>query len=82
MPLATLVSRRFLGDCVERALKTFLQTFLALSGLAAATDIADVSWRAALAASGIAAGTSVITSMLSVLQADSISPASLVPPEG
>ena len=82
MPLATLVSRRFLADAVERALKTFLQTFLSLSGLAAATDIADVSWRAALAASGIAAGTSVITSALSVLQADSISPASLVPPEG
>ena len=80
MSLATLVSRRFLADALERALKTFLQTFLALSGLAAATDIADVSWQAALMASGIAAGTSVITSALSVLQPDSISPASVVPP--
>jgi len=80
MALSTLFTRRFLADATERALKTFLQTFLALSGLAAATDIADVSWQAALMASGIAAGTSVITSALSVLQSDSISPASVVPP--
>ena len=80
MALSTLISRRFLADALERAIKTFLQTFLALSGLAAATDIADVSWQAALMASGIAAGTSVITSALSVLQSDSISPTSVVPP--
>ena len=82
MSLATIASWRFIQDATERALKTFLQTFLALSGLAAATDIADVSWQAAFMASALAAGTSVATSMLSVLQADSISPASLVPPEG
>ena len=82
MSLVTLTTRRFWADALERCLKTFLQTFLALSGLAAATDLASVSWEAAVTASGIAAGTSVLTSILSILQADSISPASLVPPEG
>lgn len=80
--MKALATRRFWYDAGERALKTFLQTFLALSGLAAATDLASVSWQAAATASGIAAGTSVLTSILSILQADSISPASLVPPEG
>jgi hypothetical protein len=80
MSLATLTTRRFWADAFERALKTLLQTFLALSGLAAATDLASVSWQAAAAAAGIAAATSLLTSVVSVLQDNSISPASLVPP--
>ena len=78
--MKALATKRFWFDALERALKTLIQTFLALSGLAAATDLASISWQAAGTAAGIAAGTSVLTSMLSVLQSDSISPASIVPP--
>lgn len=80
--MKALATKRFWFDALERALKTLIQTFLALSGLAAATDLASISWQAAGMAAGIAAVTSVATSILSALQVDSISPASLVPPEG
>lgn len=77
--MKTLLTKRFWLDALERGVKTFLQTAIAVTGIGA-VDILSVDWKAALVASGTAAGLSLLTSVVSVLQADSISPASLVPP--
>jgi hypothetical protein len=72
-----MFSRRFILDAAERSVKTFAQT------LAAALPVGSVvgfDWKAALVTAALAAGASVLTSIASFAQKDSISPASLVPP--
>jgi uncharacterized membrane protein YhiD involved in acid resistance len=72
-----MFSRRFILDALERCIKTFAQT------LAAALPVGSVvgfDWKAALATAGLATLASVLTSIASFAQKDSISPASLVPP--
>ena len=74
-----MFTRRFWFDALERAIKTFAQS---LAAVAAASSVADVgaSWKTWVATAGLAAGISVLTSVASYAQKDSISPASLVPP--
>ena len=74
-----MFTRRFLIDAAERALKTFAQT---LVSVATVTTVADVQagWKGWVATAGLAAGMSVLTSIASSAQKDSISPASLAPP--
>ncbi len=72
-----MFTKRFWLDALERSLKTFAQT------LAAAFPVGQVvgfDWKAALVTAALAAGASVLTSIASSAQSDSISPASLVPP--
>lgn len=77
--MKSLTTKQFWLDAAERAIKTFLQTFLAVSGLGM-TDVTSISWQSAAVGALTAAGLSLATSVLSVLQKDSISPASVVPP--
>ena len=74
-----LITRRFWLDAIERAVKTFAQT---VAGVAVGASVADIgaSWKVWVASAGIAAATSILTSIASAGQSDSISPASLVPP--
>ena len=74
-----MLSRRFWFDALERAVKTFAQSLVAV---ATAASIADVgaSWKTWVGTAALAAGISVLTSVASYAQKDSISPASLVPP--
>lgn len=77
--MKTLTTKRFWLDALERAIKTLIQTAVAVSGLGA-TNVLSIDWKATLAAAATAAGMSLLTSVVSVLQSDSLSPASLVPP--
>lgn len=74
-----LVTARFWTDALERAVKTFAQTFVAVAG---ASTVADwgTSWLGWLAGAAVAAGLSLLTSVASAGQSNSITPASLVPP--
>ena len=77
--MSVLLSKRFWLDAVERAVKTFAQTFVAVAG---ASTVADwgTSWKDWLAGAGVASLLSVLTSIGSIAQSNSITPASLVPP--
>lgn len=77
--MTALVTARFWMDALERAVKTFAQTFVAV---ASASTVADwgTSWVGWLAGAGVAALLSLLTSVGSVAQSNSITPASLVPP--
>lgn len=55
---------RFLRELAERALKTFCQALAAIL-TAGAVDLMSVPWASALAASGLAALLSVLTSVAS-----------------
>lgn len=52
----------FAKAALERAIKTFAQTLVAVLGIGA-TDILAVDWEAALSASALAAVVSVLTSI-------------------
>ena len=54
----------FLMQLVERAIKTFAQTFVALAG-ASQMDWLNLDWQHLAATSAIAAGLSVLTSIAS-----------------
>ena len=77
--MSVLFTARFWTDALERALKTFAQSFVAVAG---ASTIADwgTSWLGWLAGAGLAALMSLLTSIGSLTQPNSISPASIVPP--
>lgn len=77
--MSALLTARFWFDALERAVKTFAQTFVAVAG---ASTVADwgTSWLGWLAGAGVAAVLSLLTSVGSIAQNNSITPASLVPP--
>ena len=68
----------FLMQLLERAIKTFAQTFVALAG-ASQMDWLNLDWQHLAATSAIAAGLSVLTSIASDKVGPIDSP-SIVPP--
>jgi hypothetical protein len=77
--VSTLLTARFWLDALERAIKTAAQTFV---GVAGASTVGEwgTSWQQWAAGAGVAALLSVLTSIASTGQSNSVSPASLVPP--
>ena len=73
------MTMRFLRELVERAVKTFAQTLVAVVGVGA-VDVLSVPWPAALSAAGFAALLSVLTSVASAPWGDAATP-SLVRPD-
>lgn len=71
-----MLTKAYVLDLFERALKTAAQALVAFLGVG--TGILDVDWRAALIATGVAAGMSVLTSLAS-LRTDGEGTASAVP---
>ncbi len=72
-------TRTFVLDVIERSVKTGCQTLLALLG-AGAFDILNAPWTRSLAAAGMAAVLSVLSSIASS-QVGDVASASLVTPE-
>lgn len=68
------MTKRFLQETLERALKTFAQTLVAILGVGAATDLLSVPWSGALSAAGFAALLSVLTSVGSAPWGDEATP--------
>jgi hypothetical protein len=60
------VTRDFLLDAAERALKTFVQSLLAVLTVQGVSSLLDVDWLQALSVAGLATVISVLTSLLSV----------------
>jgi len=65
-----MFTKTFVMQLVERAIKTFAQTFVALAG-ASQMDWLNLDWQHLAATSAIAAGLSVLTSIAS----DKVGPA-------
>lgn len=59
-----MFTKSFLMQLVERAIKTFAQTFVALAG-ASQMDWLNLDWQHLTATAAIAAGLSVLTSIAS-----------------
>jgi len=59
-----MFTKSFLMQLLERAIKTFAQTFVALAG-ASQMDWLNLDWQHLAATSAIAAGLSVLTSIAS-----------------
>lgn len=70
-------STRFWKDAIERALKTFAQTLIALLGVGG-FGIIDAPWLSSLSVAGLAALLSVLSSVASATVGDQ-GTASLVP---
>ena len=70
-----MIDRVWLRDCVERAVMTAVQSFLAL---VLAGTVSDVATLKAAAVSAVAAGLSVVKSMFARRIPGTVSPASLV----
>lgn len=62
--MSVLGSGAFWSSAVERAIKTFAQSIVAVIGVAGFTP-ADVDWKQLLAVGGIAAAVSLLTSVAS-----------------
>lgn len=62
--MSYLVTRAFWAALIERAVKTFAQSLVAV-GLAGATDVLSVDWRSALSVAALATVVSVLTSIAS-----------------
>lgn len=73
------MTKRFLREIIERAVKTFAQTLAAVL-TAGAVDLLSVPWAGALSAAGMAALLSVLTSVGSAQWGDEETP-SLVHPD-
>lgn len=71
-----MLTKAYWLDLLERAVKTAAQALVAFLGVG--TGLLDVDWRAALIATGVAAGMSVLTSLAS-LRTDGEGTASAVP---
>lgn len=67
------MTKRFLRETLERAIKTFAQTLVAILG-AGAVDLLSVPWGSALSAAGLAALLSVLTSVGSAAWGDEDTP--------
>lgn len=67
------MTKRFLRETLERAIKTFAQTLVAILG-AGAVDLLSVPWASALSAAGLAAVLSVLTSVASSPWGDAETP--------
>jgi hypothetical protein len=76
-----LFTALFWIDAFERAVKTFAQALLAVVG-ATQFDWWEASWLETLGSAGLAAGVSVLTSVVSAGVASGVSPASAVPTGG
>ena len=72
-----MFTKRFLLDAGERAIKTFAQGVVGV--VLVSTDINQ--WKHGVILGGTLAGLSLLTSIASLGQKDSISPASVVPPQ-
>lgn len=59
-----MFTKAFINAVIERAIKTFAQSLIAV-GLTGATGILDVDWTGALSAAGLATVISVLTSVAS-----------------
>ena len=67
-----MFTKLFWKDAVERAVKTFAQTFLAVVGVAApasGTDLINVNYLPVILTSLLAAGISIVTSVASAAAA-------------
>lgn len=62
--MSVLTTGAFWAASIERAIKTFAQSIVAVIGVAGVTP-ADVDWKQLLAVGGIAAGVSLLTSIVS-----------------
>ena len=62
--MSVLATGQFWAATAERAVKTFCQGILAVIGVGALTP-ADVDWKQVLLGAGIAAGASVLSSVVS-----------------
>ena len=63
--MSVLATGAFWGSALERAVKTFAQSIVAVISVAGFTP-ADVDWKQLLAVGGIAAAVSLLTSIASV----------------
>lgn len=68
------MSRRFLLELLERAVKTFAQALLAALTVGATTDIVSMPWLSALSIAGGAAVVSALTSIASAAWGDEVTP--------
>lgn len=71
----------FWKDAVERAIRTFAQTLLALIGTGAATSIVALNWPELLGVAGLASLLSVLMSVIAGGVSKTVSPASLAKDE-
>lgn len=71
---------QFWRDTLERAVKTFAQSALAVLGLGA-TDLLSADWVGVVSVGGGAAVISILTSLASEPRHGTLSPASAVKPE-
>lgn len=62
--MSVLTTKAFWGAAIERAVKTFAQSVLAVVGIAGVTP-ADIDWKQALAVGGLGALASLLTSVVS-----------------
>ncbi len=69
-----LATKAFWSSAIERAVKTFAQSFLALI-TAAATNILTLDWQQGVTIAGVAALASVLTSIASVSPTVTLPPA-------
>lgn len=60
------MTRQFLLDLTERAVKTFAQALLGVLGVQGTSSVLDVDWRTALGGAALATAISVLTSLLSL----------------
>lgn len=72
--MTVLTSKIFWLRSLERAIKTFIQTFVALVGDTATFGVIDADWKQALAAAATTTVLSFLTSLASSLTGDSESP--------
>ena len=75
-----LTSAQFWRDAIERAVRTFAQSALAVLGVGA-VDIMSTNWLGALSVGGGAAIVSVLMSLASEPRGGTLSPASVIRPE-
>ena len=64
-----MLTKSFLKDLAERAIKTFCQSLLAV-GFAGATDLMSVDWLNALSVGAMAMIVSVVSSVVSAIPGD------------
>jgi len=76
--MKTLTTKAFWADALERAVKTLIQAVTA--SIVVNAGVVTLPTHAVVIGALVAAGLSIVTSVASVLQPNSISGASIVPP--